>query len=46
MIAAASKSANEIGDFVDNPAGADERNWRALDPRRDDAKMDLDAEDE
>lgn len=30
------KSANELGDFVDTPAGAEERNWRALDPRRDD----------
>jgi len=29
------KSANELGDFVDTPAGADERDWRALDPRRD-----------
>ena len=30
------RSATELGDFVDNPAGAEERDWRALDPRRDD----------
>ena len=29
------RSANELGDFVDSPAGAEERDWRALDPRRD-----------
>lgn len=29
------RSATELGDFVDNPAGGEERNWRALDPRRD-----------
>jgi hypothetical protein len=29
------RSATELGDFVDNPAGAEERDWRALDPRRD-----------
>jgi hypothetical protein len=28
------RSANELGDFVDNPAGREERDWRALDPRR------------
>ncbi len=28
------RSATEIGDFVDRPAGAEERDWRALDPRR------------
>jgi hypothetical protein len=28
------RSANELGDFVDRPAGAEERDWRALDPRR------------
>jgi hypothetical protein len=28
------RSAAEIGDFADNPAAADDRNWRALDPRR------------
>jgi hypothetical protein len=29
------RSGNELGDFVDSPAGAEERDWRALDPRRD-----------
>jgi hypothetical protein len=29
------RSANELGDFVDHPAGSEERDWRALDPRRD-----------
>lgn len=29
------RSATELGDFVDNPAGDEERDWRALDPRRD-----------
>ena len=29
------RSATELGDFVDSPAGAEERDWRALDPRRD-----------
>ncbi|HET6184456.1 MAG TPA: hypothetical protein VFA03_12780 [Acetobacteraceae bacterium] len=28
------RSANEIGDFADHPAGGEERDWRALDPRR------------
>ncbi len=31
------RSATELGDFVDSPAGAEERDWRALDPRRDEA---------
>lgn len=31
---AAWRSANELGDFVDRPAGEEERDWRALDPRR------------
>src|SRR5690242_10677381 len=30
------RSATELGDFVDNPAGSEERDWRALDPRSDD----------
>jgi hypothetical protein len=34
------RSANELGDFVDRPAGDEERDWRALDPRRDDADGD------
>jgi len=38
------KSATELGDFVDTPAGREERDWRSLDPRRDD--MDLDESDE
>lgn len=29
------RSAAEIGDFARTPAGAEARNWRALDPRRD-----------
>jgi hypothetical protein len=28
------RSATELGDFVDNPAGTEDRDWRALDPRR------------
>ena len=28
------KSANELGDFVDRPSGDEDRDWRALDPRR------------
>jgi hypothetical protein len=28
------RSATELGDFVDHPAGTEERDWRALDPRR------------
>ncbi len=31
------RSGTELGDFVDRPAGAEERDWRALDPRRDEA---------
>jgi hypothetical protein len=37
------RSATELGDFVDNPAGAEERDWRALDPRRDEADDEPDA---
>jgi len=29
------RSAAELGDFVDRRAGEEERDWRALDPRRD-----------
>ena len=36
------RSATELCDFVDNRAGAEERDWRALDPRRDDAEGDDD----
>ena len=39
---AAWRSATELGDFVDNMAGSDERDWRALDPRR----IDVDDDDE
>ena len=31
---AAWRSAAEIGDFADRPAGEEDRDWRALDPRR------------
>jgi hypothetical protein len=36
------RSATEIGDFVDTPAGSEERDWRALDPRRDEPEDDSD----
>ena len=29
------RSGNELADFGDRPASAEERDWRALDPRRD-----------
>ncbi len=29
------RSGTELADFADRPAGAEERDWRALDPRRD-----------
>jgi hypothetical protein len=29
------RSANELSDFADRAAGREERDWRALDPRRD-----------
>ena len=29
------RSGSELSDFIDRPAGAEERDWRALDPRRD-----------
>jgi hypothetical protein len=29
------QSRNELADFADRPSGAEERDWRALDPRRD-----------
>lgn len=28
------RSATELGDFVDHPAAAEDRDWRMLDPRR------------
>src|SRR4051812_4094355 len=36
------RSATELSDFVDRPAAAEDRDWRALDPRRDE---DLDDEE-
>jgi len=36
------RSATELGDFVDSPAGAEERDWRALDPRRDEVDEESD----
>jgi len=39
------KSATELGDFVDNPAGREDRDWRSLDPRREDLDLDLDEDD-
>jgi uncharacterized protein CbrC (UPF0167 family) len=43
------KSATELGDFVDNLAADEERDWRSLDPRRDEPDLeapDLEADDE
>lgn len=37
-------SSTELGDFVDMPAAAEDRDWRCLDPRR--TAMDPDEEDE
>ena len=34
------RSGNELSDFIDRPAGAEERDWRALDPRRDEDEED------
>ncbi|WP_428485097.1 hypothetical protein [Rhodopila sp.] len=39
------KSATELGDFVDRRASQEERDWRSLDPRRDDPDTGLDAEE-
>ena len=39
------KSATELCDFVDNLAGREDRDWRALDPRREDLDLDLDEDD-
>ena len=36
------RSGTELSDFVDRPAGEEERDWRALDPRRDDNEIELD----
>ena len=32
------RSANELADFAERPASAEERDWRTLDPRRDAAE--------
>ena len=40
------RSANELGDFADRPAGTEDRDWRALDPRRLDDDDDADGEPE
>ncbi len=40
---AAWRSGTELSDFIDRPAGAEDRDWRALDPRRDE---DEDADEE
>jgi hypothetical protein len=34
------RSAAELGDFVDNRGGEEERDWRALDPRREEFEDD------
>lgn len=39
------RSAAELGDFADRPGTSEERNWRALDPRRV-GEPDTDADDE
>ncbi len=39
------KSATELGDFVDTLASNEDRDWRSLDPRRDDIDIDLDEDD-
>jgi hypothetical protein len=36
------RSGTELSDFIDRPAGAEERDWRALDPRRDEDVEDAD----
>jgi len=39
------RSAAELADFADRPARAEERDWRALDPRKDGDDQDPDAPD-
>ncbi len=41
---AAWRSGTELSDFADRPAGEEERDWRALDPRRD-GEHDLDLDE-
>ena len=36
------QSGTELADFADRPAGDEDRDWRALDPRRDDGDEDDD----
>lgn len=36
------RSATELGDFVDHRASREDRDWRALDPRRDDGESEDD----
>lgn len=40
------KSATEIGNFVDHPAGFEDRDWRSLDPRNDPGNDDDEPEDD
>ncbi len=37
------QSGTELSDFADHPASDEDRDWRALDPRRDDADAEDDA---
>ena len=37
------RSATELSDFAERPAAAEDRDWRALDPRRDDDSEEDDA---
>jgi hypothetical protein len=36
------RSATELSDFIDRPAGTEDRDWRALDPRRDEEEEEED----
>jgi len=38
------KSATELGDFVDTRASSEDRDWRSIDPRRDDVELGEDDE--
>ncbi len=37
------QSGAELSDFIERPASPEDRDWRALDPRRDDDEADFDA---
>jgi len=39
------RSGTELSDFADRPAAAEDRDWRALDPRRDETSGDPDLDD-